>query len=392
MKTRILFVAISLLILLGCEKQPEINDYVNQTDLDHFISLSFAKEIATTIEFSESTKSNGITEKSSKIVTNVSELKDSRNLTATYVFNYSPEGFLLLSADDRTIPVLGFSDSGTFDSSLSNASPEFIFWYSEFTEEIDLLRYEDNEIDASAAWNLNDIQGLISANTEFDIKNNSDRLQAADECYYPGMPGCCEDTWYTKGPIMSTTWNQGLGYNNQCPYMNCTQTGNGRAWTGCVATAMAQVMKYKQKPSWFNWSSMPNTTGSSTTSSLMSTLGNALEMNYSCSGSGTQFSYAKDAFKQYYQYYSAKEADFNQNTVKQQLNSNHPVMLSGGTHAWVTDGYRTHYDCQNGIGYLYLYMNWGWGGSYNGWYAFNNWYISSSHNYNSNKRMIYDLY
>ncbi|WP_409014644.1 C10 family peptidase [Emticicia sp. 21SJ11W-3] len=50
---------------------------------------------------------------------------------------------------------------------------------------------------------------------------------------------------------------------------SATETSNGRAWAGCVATAMGQIMKYNQKPSTWNWSAMPNTPGSVTTSLLL---------------------------------------------------------------------------------------------------------------------------
>ena len=77
------------------------------------------------------------------------------------------------------------------------------------------------------------------------------------------------------------------------------------------------------------------------------------------------------------------------NTIKSELNSSRPVILSGYNvrdtflgfptryeqgHEWVCDGYQETYS--NGYGYLYFRMNWGWDGNRDGWYAFNNWTIT----------------
>lgn len=378
--------------LLSCEKGSDNFQSTTTSLNEYYITMDYALEIASSaIVYDATTEFAKAPQTGPKAIKSVNEIKDKHDLTATYVVNYLPEGYLLLSADKRTVPVLGFSNQGYFDVDLEDAHPALISWYENFMSAIDRVRYQDHDMGSHPSWESKEIRDLLSAKAEFNIKKEDQDIAANGDCYYPGMPGCCEDTWYTKGPIMNIKWNQGNGYNDQCPHLGCSSPSNGRAWTGCVATAMGQIMKYHQKPSWFNWSAMPNTIPSSETAYLLKTIGNGVEMNYGCSASSASFTDAKDAFKQFYQYYNAKEASYNHNTVKHQLNLNRPVMLSGGNHAWVTEGYRTHYDCENGIGYLYLYMNWGWGGSYDGSFAFNSWYVAGN-NFNSNKSMIYDLY
>lgn len=96
----------------------------------------------------------------------------------------------------------------------------------------------------------------------------------------------CHPYYYTKGPLLQTTWGQGCGYNSllqdcSTPYY-CYH-----AVTGCVATAMAQVMKYHTYPASYNWSGMPDTYGTTATATLMRDIGlpSAVNMNYGCSGS-----------------------------------------------------------------------------------------------------------
>lgn len=190
--------------------------------------------------------------------------------------------------------------------------------------------------------------------------------------------------------------------------MGCSDTGNGRAWAGCVATAMAQVMKYHQFPSNYPWSSMPNTGGSSNTSLLMHEIGSSVNMNYGCDGSGAFSNNIPDAFTDDFGYQSASYSDFNFYTLKQDLNAGRPVILSASRdevcvlvwcialkgHAWVADGYIENevwdYTCENGTSYVSLYMNWGWGGSHDGWFSYSDWSPGNS-DYAHGKKMVHNI-
>ncbi len=114
---------------------------------------------------------------------------------AYYVFNAEQDGFVIISGDDRTVPVLGYSDSGSFN--------------------------EENMPDNLKAW----------------LEDYADQIAALDAGAQPARVSLEEDA---IGPLLKTTWNQMTPYNNECPEYS---TGNKCA-TGCTATATAQVVRY----------------------------------------------------------------------------------------------------------------------------------------------------
>ena len=117
-----------------------------------------------------------------------------------YDFNIEGGGYVIASADDRTLPVLGYSLTGRFDA--SQIPDNMRSWLQGYAEQIRLL----GDVSAAAA-------------------------AAAD----PGLTAI--------EPLMQTRWGQNAPYNLQTPVANGKQT-----LTGCVATAMAQVMYYHQWP------------------------------------------------------------------------------------------------------------------------------------------------
>ena len=122
---------------------------------------------------------------------------------AYYVFNVgSNEGFVLVSGDDRTAAIIGYSDTGTFDI---NDMPESLkAWLQSYADQIAWLDAHPSFVNQQA--------------------NSSARNSIA--------------------PLVQTKWNQGKPYNLYCPMLDeTTQTV-----TGCVATAMAQMMYYHKWP------------------------------------------------------------------------------------------------------------------------------------------------
>ena len=154
-----------------------------------------------------------------------------------------------------------------------------------------------------------------------------------------------------------------------------------RAFTGCVATAMAQVMKYWGHPSGFNWSAMPNNAGAPATAQLMASIGTAVNMNYLCDVSVSNYTDATNAFHNTYQYPNAQylpPVSYSRSAVTNDLNNLRPVLVAGFRngvqvgHAWVCDGYFIERLCNRYDDY-YLSMNWGWEGIGNGYYHHSNW-------------------
>lgn len=260
--------------------------------------------------------------------------------------------------------------------------------------------YLDNEIYAIENIRKTDIEPTQKIKKEWNAFLN--RVPPDDD-----QPYYCPGEHYTvKDPLLNTNWNQTAGYNEYCQNLGCSNTTrNQKAYTGCVATALAQIMKYNQYPNYYNWSDMPNNWGSLETSRLMSDIGNKVDMDYGCDSSGANSSKAKTALANY-GYNNVIQADYNYNIVQASIAANKPVYLSGGEyygflglkykgHAWVADGYQDSYFCTfddnghitGGYGYLFFHMNWGWGGAYNGWFGLSN-FNPNGHNYNEGRKMI----
>ena len=193
-------------------------------------------------------------------------------------------------------------------------------------------------------------------------------------------------------PLLSTTWNQGCNYNADCP---TTGSGGacGRVWTGCNATAIAQIFKYYNYPAsgmgdhcntnnvshcvdfsaqTYNYALMPNNVSSANpeVAKLMYHLGIAVDMQWSGSSSNSFF--ASMPLKQYFKYspqmYSTSIFMFPTTeelveALKNEMDNGRPVYAKGGSHFYLIDGYNSTDQ---------FHMNFGWGGVYDGYYSINN--------------------
>ena len=123
---------------------------------------------------------------------------------AYYAFNIGDnEGFVIVSGDDSLTELVGYSDSGCFD-------PE-------------------NMPDNMRSW-LQAYSGYVASVQVSESKAKRQRLS--------------EVTTVTVRPFLSTKWNQNEPFNRLVPVLQ----GNTHCATGCVATAMAQIMKYYEWP------------------------------------------------------------------------------------------------------------------------------------------------
>ncbi len=133
-----------------------------------------------------------------------------------YVFGFSDaEGFIIVAADDRVLPILGYSYSTRFSSA---DMPEHVHaWFADYEAQIDSLVVHNVEPTAvvQREWNV--------------LENPKGALMKSMST--------------VVGPLLSTTWNQSPLYNRKCPAI-----GRERTVTGCVATATAQIMKYWNYP------------------------------------------------------------------------------------------------------------------------------------------------
>lgn len=136
----------------------------------------------------------------------------SGEVPAYYVFpNGEGKGFTVVSGDDRLPEVVGYSGKGTYDE--ENLPSNYVGFMKAYEEMVGQLDNGDSRASASIA----EAKALRSSGYQ--------------------QP--------TVAPLLgSIQWNQMTPYNNMCPKYN----GSDRSVTGCVATAMAQVMMYYQYP------------------------------------------------------------------------------------------------------------------------------------------------
>lgn len=310
--------------------------------------------------------------------TELTDITASTPFSQFYVFaGAGGQGFVLVSADDCVIPVIGYSATTPFTA---EKMPEHIqSWLDDCESQI---RFYSGRKEASEA-----------------VRTQWQRILDGQ------MPTAPSNA--SIAPLLSTTWNQNPYYNEYCPY-----DGNSyvHCVTGCVATATAQVMKYWNYPAQgagshsyshsvygiqsadfaattYDWASMPDQLDYSSTPAqvdavavLMQQLGVALEMDYSPWNStaytfaygGITFASAQNALRQYFKYrsdlYFISLSDHSDrewaNRLTLELMEGRPIIYDGrqpsGGHCFVCDG------VDNGG---LFHFNWGWGGFCDGFYA-----------------------
>ena len=189
-------------------------------------------------------------------------------------------------------------------------------------------------------------------------------------------------------PLLTCKWSQYDPFNKYTPLSNGRHTP-----TGCVATATAQVMFYNKWPknrpqdyiastgddakksATYWWDEMKNTTNEMRTEHsrqavgvLMSDIGKAVNMRYYYRGSDSNLQYACNALRDKFDY-TVRYLDKNflpandfLNEVMQEISDGYPVLVVGGPHAFVYDGYD-----EQGL----IHTNWGWGGENDGYFDIN---------------------
>jgi hypothetical protein len=216
-------------------------------------------------------------------------------------------------------------------------------------------------------------------------------------------------------PLLGTTWNQSCFYNELCPSdPNAPYGYCGHVPVGCVALAMAQVMKYWDYPvsgtgshsyyaspyGWqsadfgnttYEWDNMPGSLNNDNLSvaTLIYHCAVSVNMQFGPNGSGAFTGDARNSLVNYFDYdaeaafiYKSSYSDpVWESMLRDELDMGRPVIYRGqgtGGHAWVCDGYAAD---------NYFHMNWGWGGYANGYF-----YLSAlnpaGNNFNSNQAAI----
>ncbi|MBW6492117.1 MAG: C10 family peptidase [Lentimicrobium sp.] len=308
-------------------------------------------------------------------------------ITTFFTFTFSSGGFVLVAADDASIPVLGYSHSGTI--SVDTYNPAAQDWFEKYSQEIESIA--TTRISNSFTRPLWD-----------KVLSNSMERELSDVT-----------------PLVTTNWDQGCYYNALCPVEPNAGYGScGRAWTGCVATTMAVLMKYHNWPvsgigshsymhptygmqaadfsaATYNYAAMPNnvTSANSAVATLMYHAGVSVNMDYAPSGSGAYSEDVPFSLVNYFNYAPTTElkskADYPvlanwYALLRTDLDAGRPIYYAGssaesGGHAWICDGY-TLSDNK-------FHFNWGWSGTYNGFFSIGS-LNPGGNNFNDENRAI----
>lgn len=323
---------------------------------------------------------------SSRSVNSISDVIVYKGSTSPefYVFTFQEGGFVIVAADDAVIPILGYSTTSTFDK---------------------------NNVPVNAQDWLNGYKSQISD----IVAKRIDNTQTLNE-WNKIRDGQFSATRGAVAPLLTTTWDQGCYYNQLCPSDASATTICEHAYTGCVATTMAQIMKYWNYPSQgsgshtytdptygsltadfgsttFNWANMPNSVVDTNidVATLMYECGVSVDMTYGADGSGAYSGEVPAALINYFSYSPTAEIKFLSSfttdnwilMIKSELDAHRPVYYAGDNgsegHAFVCDGYDTYND---------FHFNWGWSGYANGYYPIGSLNPTSSYKFNYNNEVI----
>ena len=286
---------------------------------------------------------------------------------AYYAFNIGDnEGFVIVSGDDSLTELVGYSDSGSFDP--DNIPGNMRWWLQAYSDYVASVQAGESKAKRQQLGNV---------------------------------------TTIVVRPLVTTKWNQFEPFNGMAPIEN-----GERCVTGCVATAMAQIMNYYEWPergegshsytdnsghslsadfsqSVYDWGNMLdeynsyydydynivyeyNDAQANAVAKLMLDCGISVDMDYTLSSSAAYTSNVVTALEEYFNYtadlfYRDNMPSENfMGKLLEELDNRRPVLFSGRStkigHTFVADGY----DSNN-----FVHINWGWGGNSNGYFNIN---------------------
>jgi hypothetical protein len=285
-----------------------------------------------------------------------------------YVFNViNSKGFVIVAGDDNALPILAYSDEVNFDP--QNIPQNTTKWLEYYKSQIRYI-----------------IENSIESTEE--IKNEWHNILSGK--------GTIKSS-FSVNPLIQTKWSQSPYYNDLCPF---DIQNDDRTVTGCVATAMAQIMKFWNYPitgsgfhsdttskygilsanfgsTTYQWGSMPNVVSSTNeaVATLIYQCGISVNMDYNIAsqgGSSSNTLKVASALKTYFGYGSSVQGIYKssytdtqwKNLLKNELDAGRPVQYAGigtgGGHSFVCDGYDNN---------DFFHFNWGWGGNSDGYFT-----------------------
>ncbi|MBN1392949.1 MAG: C10 family peptidase [Sedimentisphaerales bacterium] len=325
-----------------------------------------------------------------------------------YVIYLKPSGFVIVPAEDLVEPIIAFADDGTYDPSPDNPLGALV------SRDVPGRIAAARDIQALASSSPRKLTAQQTALEEACLNAQSKWTELNDYSDMIGTLGIPSVSDVRVAPFVQSRWSQTTECGSACYNYYTPPYSSGSASNypcGCVATAMAQLMRYWQHPTAgvgtgcftiyvdgspetrclrggngsggpYNWADMVLDPGCGTSSiqraaigALTHDAGVAVNMDYSSGGSGADTMQSATAFKNTFGYSKAvKGYNSGSNIPESNLNTMlNPNMDSGfpcllgitgtiGGHAIVCDGYG--YNTST----LYHHLNLGWAGSDDAWY------------------------
>ena len=308
---------------------------------------------------------------------------------ALYIFN-AENGFVVVSGDKNVMPVLSFSDHQLYND--SDVVPPFEMWINHYANQIEQIRREQ----ISQPQYVDYWQRILA---------DAPAFRSGDEVE----------------PLMLSKWDQGEYYNYYCPRDNAGD--NGRVVTGCVATAMGQLIYYYRFPetgtgsysytdqhygvqsadygnTTYDYNAMCDepTQINPEISKLIYHCGVGVDMVYGPDGSGMYNHSAARVLRTYFKFSPETEYLYRDSTdlnwdsvIVSHLNRRMPLYYAGWSvpningHGFICDGYKT-VDSN-----YFFHFNFGWSGYMDNYYYTNSLFVGSS-NFNLAQELIINAY
>ncbi len=299
---------------------------------------------------------------------------------AFYVFSVQPKGFVIVSADDRAQPILGYSTESNFTAQLPDGLMTFFDNYKAGFSQM-FARNDERTAGAEADWSSIESTGRPATKRTRNV-----------------------------GPLLASIWNQTDLYNNMAPE-DPSSVYSGHCKSGCVANAMSQIMRYWEWPrhgqgshgydassyygnyGWqeanfedatYRYELMPDFLDFASpqfevdaTALLEYHAGVSVDMGYGPNASGAYSEDVGPAYQEYFRYSDDLEHRYEyysynwEEDLMENLDAGMPLYYASqgedGGHAYVLDGYDDFY---------MFHLNWGWAGFDNGYYTIDGFYLT----------------
>lgn len=352
------------------------------------VSLCFCANAQTVSLDEASTVARHFFQMQDRSFAHLAEVKTDGQDTLMYIFN-AENAFVVISADRRTVPVLAYSDHQPYRE--ADVIPPMRMWLDHYQSQLrEMKACTSTAAPYSAVWN---------------------RLYAGERTR----------TERSVEPLMRSHWGQGKFYNYYCPKDFAGE--NDRVVTGCVATAMAQLIYYFRFPdtgigsysyvdstygvqsadyghTTYDYAAMCDnpTSINDAISTLMHHCGVGVDMVYGPNGSGMYNHSAARVLRTFFKYSPQTEYVFRDSTnlnwdslIVLHLDKNIPLYYAGWSnpningHGFICDGYQMRDSL------YYYHFNFGWDGSYDNYFYTNALNLVGTH-FNLAQEIIVNAY